>query len=623
VLSAGHASMLLYALLHLAGVEALGAQGERLGHPAVSLDDIKAFRQMGSACPGHPEYGVTTGVETTTGPLGQGVANSVGMAIAERHMAARYNRPGFELFDHRVYALCSDGDLMEGVASEAASIAGHLKLANLCWIYDDNQVTIEGATSLAFDEDVARRFESYGWATHDVRDANDTEAFSEAVAAFLKTDDRPTLIRVRSIIGYGAPGIQGTSKIHSDPLGPEEVKRTKKAYGWPQEAQFRVPDGVRERLSQTLGERGQRLHAEWRTRFDRYAEVEPELAAELQRLLSGKPPEGWDVKIPAFPADSKGMATREASGKVLNAIAQRMPGLIGGSADLGGSNKTLLTFDGAGDFVAASYSGRNLHFGVREHAMGAIANGLALSGLRSYTGTFLIFSDYMRPPTRLAALMGAPVIFVFSHDSIGLGQDGPTHQPVEQLAALRAIPELITLRPADANETAEAWRLILGQSEKPACLVLSRQALPTLDRSRYAPASGLARGAYVLAETGSDPQIILMASGGELAACVEAYEALAAERVAVRLVSFPSWDLFEAQDEAYRHSVLPPRVTARLAVEAASPIGWDRYVGPEGEIIGMRRFGASAPAKDLWAKFGFTKAQVLDAARRLAGRQTA
>jgi transketolase len=621
VLSAGHGSLLLYALLHLAGVEAVGQDGKPLGRPAVSLDDIKAFRQLDSLCPGHPEYRLTTGVETTTGPLGQGAVNSVGMAMAERWLEARYNRPDRKLFDYRVYALCSDGDMMEGISGEAASIAGHLKLSNLCWIYDDNRVTIEGGTALAFDEDVAARFQAYGWATLEVADANDIDAFAHAVKTFQKTAcsgaGRPTLIRVRSVIGYGSPHKQGTSKIHSDPLGEEEVKLTKAAYGWPRDAQFLVPDGVREQFDRTLGERGAQLRAAWEAAR---AGLDPATAAELDRMRRGALPEGWDADIPSFPADPKGMATREASGKVLNAVAQRYPWLLGGSADLSPSTKTRLEFDGAGEFEAASYGGRNLHFGVREHAMGAIANGLALSGLRPYTGTFLIFSDYMRPPTRLAALMELPVVFVFSHDSIELGEDGPTHQPVEQLAALRAIPGLIVLRPADANETAQAWRVALGQTREPACIVLSRQVIPTVDRTTYASAEGVARGAYVLADGagGGDPEVILMGTGAEVALCVAAYEQLVAHGVKARVVSMPSWALFERQDQAYRDQVLPPQVTARLAVEEASPLGWDRYVGPKGEIIAMHSFGASAPGKALRAKFGFTPEKVLEAARRLA-----
>jgi transketolase len=624
VLSAGHGCMLLYALLHLAGVDEIDAEGNKTGRKAVNLEDIESFRELGSRCPGHPEFGHTTGVEVTTGPLGQGAANSVGMAIAERWLEARFNRPELTLFDYRVYVLCSDGDMMEGVSGEAASIAGHLKLSNLCWIYDDNNVSIEGSTDLAFSEDVLRRFQGYGWATLEVDDANDVEAFARAVERFQKTTDRPTLIRVKSVIGYGSPHKQGTSKIHSDPLGEDEVRLTKRAYGWPEDAQFLVPAGVRERFDATLGERGRRLHAQWQEIFRRYAQAEPGLAEELRLMRAGKLPEGWDRDIPTFAADAKGMATRAASGKVLNAIAPRLPWLIGGSADLSPSTRTLLEFDGAGDFEVGGYSGRNLHFGVREHAMGAIANGLAVSRLRPYTGTFLIFSDYMRPPTRLAALMELPVVFVFSHDSISLGQDGPTHQPIEQLAALRAIPGLITLRPCDANETAEAWRAILSQSVRPACLMLSRQTLPSLDRFRYASAAGVARGAYVLADCEvGPPDLILLATGSEVSLCVDAYETLTAEGARVRVVSMPSWDLFEVQDEAYRRAVLPPEVTARLAVEEAAALGWDRYVGPSGGVIAMRSFGASAPAKNLQAKFGFTADHVAAAARRLLAGQPA
>ncbi len=613
VLSCGHASMLLYSLIHLAGIERVDQHGNKVGKPAVSLDDIKAFREMDSVCPGHPEYRITTGVETTTGPLGQGAANSVGMAMAEKWLEQRFNRPGFEIYGHRIWALCSDGDLMEGVASEAASVAGHLKLGNLCWIYDDNHITIDGKTDISFTEDVGRRFEAYGWATFEVPDANDCEAFAAVVEKVLATTDRPCLIKVRSIIGFGAPGLQGTSKIHSDPLGEEEVRKTKRALGWPEDAKFLVPDGVRERFEETMGARGRKAHDDWEALLERYAEAEPQLAEELRQLRSGEPPRGWNEAIPVFPPDAKGMASREASGKVLNAVAPHYPWLLGGSADLAGSNKTKL--DGDGDFQPGSYGGRNVHYGVREHAMGSISNGLALSGLRPYTGTFLIFSDYMRPPTRLAALMELPVVFIFTHDSIGLGQDGPTHQPVEQLAALRAIPGMITLRPCDANETAEAWRVVLAQTEKPACLSLSRQALPTLDRSRYGDAKGVAKGAYVLAGDDETPEVILMATGSEMHLCLEAYDALVADGVKARVVSMPSWELFEQQDEAYRHSVLPPQVTARVAVEAASHLGWDRYTGSTGTIIAMHSFGMSAPAKALQSHFGFTTEKVLAAAK--------
>ncbi|MGH6963569.1 MAG: transketolase [Phenylobacterium sp.] len=620
VLSAGHASMLLYSLIHLAGVEAVDSRGKPLGRPAVSLDDIEHFRQIGSVTPGHPEYRHTTGVETTTGPLGQGCGNSVGMAMAERWLEARFNRPDRKLFDYRIYVICSDGDMMEGVASEAASLAGHLKLSNLCWIYDDNTVTIEGHTDLAFSEDVAARFRAYGWATLDVADANDTAAFAQAIEAFHRTSDRPTFIRVKSVIGYGSPHKQGTSKIHSDPLGAEEVRLTKAAYGWPQDAQFRVPAGVREQFAVTLGARGKALRAAWEADFARYREAEPELARELDLMRRGELPEGWDRDLPSFPADAKGIASREASGKALNAVAQHVPWLLGGAADLAPSTKTKLEFDGAGAFEASDYGGRNLHFGVREHAMGAIANGLALSTLRPYTATFLIFSDYMRPPTRLAALMELPVVFVFTHDSIGVGEDGPTHQPVEQLAALRAIPGLITLRPGDANETVEAWRTILGQSRSPACLVLSRQALPTLDRSRYASGQGVRRGAYVLASSDGRPQVILMATGSELSLCVDVYERLTSEGVAARVVSMPSWDLFESQDPAYRDEVLPPDVVGRVAIEQGSSLGWDRYVGLGGAILAMHSFGASAPIADLKTRFGFTADHLYEAAKAQAAR---
>jgi transketolase len=618
VLSAGHASMLLYSLLHLAGVEAVDREGRPQGRPAVSLDDIEHFRQLDSVTPGHPEYRHTTGVETTTGPLGQGCGNSVGMAIAERWLEARFNTPDHKVFDYKIYVICSDGDMMEGLASEAASLAGHLGLSNLCWIYDDNTVTIEGHTDLAFSEDVPARFRAYGWATHEVADANDTTAFAQAIETFQRTRYRPTFIRVKSVIGYGSPHKQGTSKIHSDPLGAEEVRLTKAAYGWPQDAQFLVPDGVREQFAATLGARGQAMRTAWEAEFERYRRDQPELARELDLMRRGELPEGWDADLPVFPADPKGMASRDASGKTLNALAPRIPWLLGGSADLAPSTKTII--EGAGDQERGAPGGRNLHFGVREHAMGAIANGLALSNLRPYTATFLIFSDYMRPPTRLAALMELPVTFVFTHDSIGVGEDGPTHQPIEQLAALRAIPGLITLRPADANETVEAWRTILGQSLQPACLILSRQPLPTLDRSRYASAEGVRRGAYVLASSEATPQVILMATGSELSLCVEAYERLTAEGVPARVISMPSWDLFEKQDEAYRREVLAPEVPGRVAVEMGTTLGWDRYVGPGGAILAMHRFGASAPIADLRTRFGFTADRVYAAAKAQAER---
>jgi transketolase len=615
VLSAGHASLLLYSLIHLSGVRRV--EGGRLSNePAISLDDIKHFRQIGSVTPGHPEYGLTTGVETTTGPLGQGCGNSVGMAIASRWLGARYNRPGLTVFDYDVYAICSDGDMMEGVASEAASLAGYLELPNLCWIYDNNTVTIEGHTTLAFSDDVAARFASYGWAVQHVTDANDRAAVAVALEKFRMTDDRPTLIVVDSIIGYGAPHKQNTSKAHSDALGVEEVKLAKESYGWPNpDAQFLVPDGVYAHFQEGIGARGIRLHDEWTKTFAEYGRKYPAEAAEIGMILARKLPDGWDADLPTFPADAKGMATREASGKVLNAIAPKLPWLIGGSADLAPSTKTLI--DGAPSLAPGVPGGRNLHFGVREHAMGAAVNGLALSGLKSYGATFLIFSDYMKPPIRLAALMELPLFHVFTHDSIGVGEDGPTHQPVEQLAGLRAIPGLITLRPADANEVTEAYRVILKLTHQPAALVLSRQALPTFDRSRFASAAGLARGAYVLADPpdGSRPQVILIGTGSEVQLCVAAYEALTGEGVAARVVSMPSFELFEHQDQAYRESVLPPECRARVAVEQAAAIGWDRYVGAEGTILAMHTFGASAPLKDLLTKFGFTTDAVLKAAR--------
>ncbi|GJE01898.1 transketolase [Methylobacterium isbiliense] len=614
VLSVGHASMLLYALIHLAGV----ASSDGANVPALSLDDIKRFRQLDSRTPGHPEYHFTTGVEVTTGPLGQGVANSVGMAMGARYLNDRLAYGDRPLFDFNVYALCSDGDLMEGVSGEAASIAGHLRLANLCWIYDSNTVTIEGHTDLAFSEEVATRFLAYGWQVLRVADANDVHALAGSIETFLQSQDRPTLIIVNSVIGYGAPTKQGTSKAHSDALGVEEVKGAKRAYGWPEEAEFLVPDGVYENFRDGIGARGAALRAEWEALMAEVRAGDPGLAAEVETYLKGELPAGWDADIPTFPADAKGLATRESSGKVLNAIAPRMPWLLGGSADLAPSNKTKL--DGEAALGPFTPGGRNLHFGVREHAMGSIVNGLGLVGLRAYGATFLVFSDYMRPPIRLAALMELPIFHVFTHDSIGVGEDGPTHQPVEHLLALRAIPGLITLRPADANEVAEAYRVIMGLKHQPAVLALSRQPLPTLDRSRYAPASGLAKGAYVLADCEGTPDLILIGTGSEVQLCVGAYETLTDEGAKVRVVSMPSWELFERQDEAYRESVLPPAVTARVAVEQASVIGWDRYAGSAGTILGMHTFGSSAPIKDLQTKFGFTSAKVLEAARAQLAR---
>ncbi len=617
VLSVGHASMLLYALLHLASVEEIDADGRKTGEPAVSLDDIKAFRQLGSKTPGHPEYRMTTGVETTTGPLGQGCGNSVGMAIAERALAARFNRDGFPLFDHDVYVLCGDGDMMEGISGEAASVAGHLALSNLCWIYDSNHISIEGSTQLAFTEDVGQRFEGYGWNVIHIDDANDTKAVAAALARFRATGDRPTFIVVHSVIGYGSPRA-GSEKAHGEPLGAENIIATKKAYGWPEDAQFLVPQGVKEGFTAALAARGGTLRAEWQAMFTRYARDYPTEAAEFGLLRQGKLADGWDADVPAFPADAKGIASRDAGGKVLNAIAPHVPMLMGGAADLSPSTKTNLTFEGAGSFEPGDYTGRNLHFGVREHAMGSIANGMALSYLRSYTGTFLVFADYMRAPIRLAAIMEVPVVFVFTHDSIGVGEDGPTHQPIEHLATLRAIPGLDTIRPGDANEVAEAWKVALGHSHEPTALILSRQALPTIDRTKYAAAAGLTRGAYILADAGDgDPEIILMATGSEVSLVIEAHEQLATDGVRSRVVSMPSWYLFEKQDAAYRASVFPPAVRARLAVEQAGSIGWDRYVGFEGATITMSTFGASAPLAKLQEKFGFTIDNVLKVARGL------
>jgi transketolase len=585
----------------------------------VTLDDIEHFRQIGSVTPGHPEYRMTTGVEATTGPLGQGVGNSVGMAMAARWYAARFERPGAEgLFGYRVYALCSDGDLMEGVSHEAASLAGHLGLANLTWIYDSNRITIEGRTDLAYSDDVESRFRGYGWHTVQVDDANDTASFDAALEEAKRTAERPTLIVVRSIIGWGAPHKQDTAAAHSDALGEEEVALAKRAYGWPEDKTFYVPHGVRGRFAAGVGARGKAAREDWQTRFEAYAEAYPHLAREFAQIDAQTLPDNWDADLPAFPADAKGLATREASGKVLNAIAARVPWLIGGAADLAPSTKTLLKFDGAGSFERDSYAGRNLHFGVREHAMGAVANGLALSNLRPFAATFLIFSDYMKPPIRLASIMELPVVYVFTHDSIGVGEDGPTHQPIEQLASLRAVPGLTVLRPADANEAAQAWRIAMTNRRRPSCLVLSRQPLPTLDRSRYAPSDGVKRGAYVLADAppGTKPQVLLLASGSEVPVCVAVYEQLKSEGIAARVVSMPSWDIFETQDDDYRESVLPSDVDARVAVEAAASLGWDRYVGRFGEALAMHTFGASAPLKALQSKFGFTSERVYEAAKR-------
>ena len=622
VLSAGHASMLLYSMLHLTGVKAVSKDYETLGSLSVPLEALKQFRQLDSRCPGHPEYRWTSGVETTTGPLGQGVATSVGMAIAGRWMASRYNRPGFEdLVDFDVYALCGDGCMMEGVSNEAASLAAHLKLSSLCWIYDNNRITIEGHTALAFSDDVATRFLGHGWNVVRVGDANDLEMLERAFRTFRDTTDRPTLVIVDSHIGYGSPNKQDTSGAHGEPLGVEEVKLTKQRYGWPEDVQFHVPDGVREHFRAGTGDRGKSLRDAWFARLGDYRVRYPELADELCRMQHRQLPEGWDRDLPEFPADPKGVSGRDASGKVLNALARNVPWLMGGAADLAPSTKTRLTFEGAGDFSADSPDGRNLHFGVREHAMASVMNGMALVKVRAYGSGFLIFSDYARGAIRLSALMELPVIHIFTHDSIGVGEDGPTHQPVEHLASLRAVPGLMVIRPADANEVKAAWKVIMELHHEPAVLVVTRQALPTVDRTRYASAAGVARGAYVLADAPDGaPDVLLLATGSEVSLCLEAYEILAREGIKARVVSMPCWELFDDQDEDYRNSVIPPEVTARVSVEQASVFGWSKYTGIGGHQIGMRSFGASAPLKDLQKKFGFTADDVVAAAREQLAR---
>jgi transketolase len=622
VLSAGHASTLLYAMLHLTGVRAVNPKYETLGQLSVTLEDLKNFRQIDSKCPGHPEYRWTSGVETTTGPLGQGVATSVGMAIAARWLASYFNRPGFDLFDYDVYALCGDGCMMEGISGEAASLAGHLKLANLCWIYDNNHITIEGNTALAYSDDVATRYMGYGWNVTRVGDANDLEVLDRAFRTFKTEKERPTLIIVDSHIAYGAPNKQDTSAAHGEPLGEQEIRLTKRHYGWPEEAKFLVPPGVSEHFQAGFGARGQALRDGWMAEFEAYRKQYPELADQGYRMLRRELPEGWDKGLPSFAPDGKGIATREASGQVLNVVAKNVPWLLGGSADLSPSCKTRLTFDGAGDFSAQNTVGRNLHFGIREHAMGAILNGLSLSKIRPFGSGFLIFSDYGRAAIRLSALMEIPVIYIFTHDSIGVGEDGPTHQPVEHLASLRAIPGLVTLRPGDANEVVEAYRYIMQLTHEPAALILSRQPVPTLDRRKYAAASGLAHGAYVLGDApGGKPEIILIAAGSEVGLAVEAHEKLLAEGVRSRVVSMPSWDIFDRQPQEYRDSVLPPGVRARVAVEQASTFGWAQYTGLDGRVIGMKTFGASAPLQELQKKFGFRPEQVVAAANELLRRK--
>jgi transketolase len=618
VLSNGHASMLLWSILHLTKVQAVDAEYENLGQPSVTLDDIRRFRQLDSRAPGHPEYHWVSGVETTTGPLGQGVATSVGMAIGEKWLAAHYNRPDFEIFDYNIYAICGDGCMMEGISSEAASFAGHLGLDNLCWIYDNNHITIEGHTDIAFTEDVATRFLAYGWNVLRVGDANDIDRIENAFSVFRKTKGRPTFIVLDSHIGWGSPNKQDTPEAHGEPLGDEEVRLTKRGYGWPEDAKFLVPDGVYDHFAAGVGARGAKARIEWTKLFAAYRTKYPDLAAEIDLMQRRDLPNGWDRNLPVFPADPKGVAGREASGKVLNVLAQNIPWFIGGSADLGPSNKTTLKYEGAGNIQADTPGGKNLHFGIREHAMAAVVNGLSLSKLRAFGATFFIFSDYARPAIRLSALMELPTIFVFTHDAMGDGEDGPTHQPVEHLASLRAIPGLITLRPGDANEVVEAYRYIMKLRHQPAVLALSRQPLPTLDRSKYAAASGVARGAYVLADApGANPEVIIIATGSELSLAVESHEKLLADGVRSRVVSMPSWEIFDHQPEEYRHSVLPPNVQARIAVEQASSFGWERYVGTNGHLTCMKTFGASAPLKELQRKFGFEPDQVVAAAKEL------
>ena len=608
-------------MLYLSGVRAVDSEYKVQKDPAISLDDIKSFRQLDSKTPGHPEYRITSGIETTTGPLGQGVGTSVGMAIAGKWLQARYNRPSFDIFNYNVYVFCSDGDMMEGIGSEAASLAAQLRLPNLCWIYDANQITLDGPAKWSFTEDVGARFRAYGWNVTHVPDANDLTGVSNGLSAFLATKDRPTLVIVNSHIGYGSPHKQDTNAAHGEPLGEDEVRLAKKFYGWPEDAHFLVPDGVLEHFQDGIGRRGRELSARWDDLFGKYGKEFAELADQVNRMQRRDVPDGWDKNLPSFPADPKGIASRESSGKVLNALAQNIPWLVGGSADLATSNKTTLKADGAGDFQADNYAGRNFHFGVREHAMAASLNGMALCKLRAFGGTFFNFTDYMRPSMRLAAIMEIPTVYVLTHDSIGLGEDGPTHQPVEQLASLRAMPNMIVMRPGDANEVLEAWKIIIQMKHNPVSLVLSRQALPTVDRAKYAPASGVAKGGYVLADAkGGRPELILIGTGSELSLCVAAYEKLTTDGIRTRVVSMPSTDIFDAQDDGYKESVLPAEVKARVSVEAGSVFGWERYAGTDGAIIGMTGFGASAPAKDLMKKYGFTTDHVIQAAKDVLAR---
>jgi transketolase len=622
ILSCGHASMLLYSLIHLAGIRQVDANDKVTDEPAVSLEDIKNFRQWGSRTPGHPEHGHTTGVETTTGPLGQGCGNSVGMAIAQRWLAARFNKPGFTLFDYNIWTQCSDGDLMEGITNEAASLAGHLKLSNLCWIYDNNHITIEGKTDLAFSEDVATRFRGLGWHVLAVQDANDLSAIDHAFQGFLSYNDGPTMIILRSVIGYGAPTKAGTSKAHGEPLGDEEIAKTKEFYGWPADAKFLVPPEVPEHFAATLGKRGAEKQAAWESLWADYQKKFPELAAELKLMWAHELPKGWESGQPEFPASDKGDATRNSGGKSLNEFAKKIPWLLGGSADLAPSTKTLLTFDEAGGaFEPDNFGGRNFHFGIREHGMAAAVNGMVLSDLRAFGATFFVFSDYCRPSLRLAAIMKIPSVFVFTHDSIGVGEDGPTHEPIEQLAACRAIPNLAVMRPGDANETAVAWKVILQQKSRPVAIALTRQNLPTLDRTKYASAEGVARGGYILADAkGGKPAVILLATGSELQLAVAAHEELTATGIASRVVSMPAFEIFDDQPQKYRDEVLPPSVAARVGVEAGIRQGWDKYIGAGGAFVGLDTFGASAPYEKIYQERGVTAAAVVAQAKQQIGR---
>ena len=610
VLSCGHASMLLYSLLHLAGVSKTDKAGNPVDGPAVSLDDIRNFRQMTSPCAGHPEYGYAAGIETTTGPLGQGLGNSVGMAIAGKWLAATYDRPDFELFGFDTYTICSDGDIMEGIGCEAASLAGHLKLSNLCWIYDDNEITIEGRTELAFSEDVAGRFESLGWRVITVTDANDLVSLDAAYSKFRETTDKPTLIIVKSIIGFGAPNKQDTSGAHGSPLGDEEISLAKENYGWEHE-KFAVPEDVIEHFQSKTGKRGAEAYAAWSEKYAEYVKAFPAEAAELELMGKNELPEGWEKSLPTFDADAKGMASRASSGKVLNAVAGAIPFLIGGSADLAGSNKSNNDAEGAGHFGAGDYKGKNFHFGIREHVMAAIGNGMSLCGIRPYVATFFVFTDYLRPSLRLSSIMHQPVLYIMTHDSIGLGEDGPTHQPVEHMAACRAIPNVLVMRPGDANEVSKCYEAALSDSKRPSVLVLSRQNLPTLDRSKLNSADGTLKGGYIVQDTDGTPDAILIGTGSELQYCVEAAETLAGEGVKARVVSMPCWKLFDEQSADYRESVLPAAVAKRVAVEAGIKMGWEKYIGADGVFVGMAGFGASAPAEELYEHFGITAANIV------------